>query len=572
MRTIHSLITAGGLLLLCSSNAFLAPANASRQAKIFSRSALPHVRQKETTKAPNNRASSSKLAATAERIPEESSGSKWRRRIQSLIPEPQERKKLLPLAIMFFFIIFNYTILRDTKDVLLVTAPKSGAEVIPFIKTYVNLPVAIGFATLYVKLTEWFDHKNIFYVCVTPFLTFFTLFATVLYPMRDILHPHVFIDAVASQLPLGFAAPLAIVRNWSFSMFYVLAEMWGSVVASLLFWGFANEITTVDEAKKYYPLFGLGANVALILAGQYNKWVSRQRLSFGPEVDAWGMSLRFLMGAVLASGGIIVGCYKHIQDNVVPTLQSTKDAAKAAASSPPPKERKRMTMRESFDFLRNSPYIRNLAVLVISYGLAINIVEVSWKSKLKQAFPDPNSYSSFMGNFSSATGVVTLVMMLVGRVIFQKFGWRTAAMITPTVLGATGLGFFGLSIFRDALAPITAALGTTPLMLAVLLGAVQNIACKASKYSLFDPCKEMAYIPLDKDSKTKGKAAIDVAGMPLGKGGGALLQQILIFGLGSLEASTPVLAVVLAAVVYFWLRSAQSLADQFDAAMSRDNK
>jgi AAA family ATP:ADP antiporter len=27
--------------------------------------------------------------------------------------------------------------------VLMVTAPKSGAEVIPFIKTYVNLPAAI---------------------------------------------------------------------------------------------------------------------------------------------------------------------------------------------------------------------------------------------------------------------------------------------------------------------------------------------------------------------------------------------------------------------------------------------
>lgn len=34
-------------------------------------------------------------------------------------------------------------------------------------------------------------------------------------------------------------------------MFYVMAEMWGSVVASLLFWSFANEVTTVDEAKKY---------------------------------------------------------------------------------------------------------------------------------------------------------------------------------------------------------------------------------------------------------------------------------------------------------------------------------
>ena len=63
--------------------------------------------------------------------------------IKSKIPPASERKKLVPLASMFFFILFNYTILRDTKDVLMVTAKKSGAEVIPFIKTYVNLPVSI---------------------------------------------------------------------------------------------------------------------------------------------------------------------------------------------------------------------------------------------------------------------------------------------------------------------------------------------------------------------------------------------------------------------------------------------
>lgn len=162
MRTILSFVTAGGLIFLCSSNALIAPVNGSRQSTIFSRSSLPGLKHTDTLSTTalalqqqrNKPFQKTKaLAAAAEGIPE----SKWRRRIQSFIPEPQERKKLIPLAIMFFFIIFNYTILRDTKDVLvripnfhrllqslsvshsqvlsfvlvtpqLVTAPKSGAE------------------------------------------------------------------------------------------------------------------------------------------------------------------------------------------------------------------------------------------------------------------------------------------------------------------------------------------------------------------------------------------------------------------------------------------------------------
>ena len=175
-------------------------------------------------------------------------------KLQNLIPAPEERQKLVPLALMFFCILFNYTILRDTKDVLMVTAPKSGAEVIPFIKTYCNLPVAIGFTGLYAKMTDSMSLQKVFYSCVIPFLIFFATFAVVIYPNRALLHPHGLVDVLAANLPSNFAAPLSIVRNWSFAVFYVMAEMWGSVVASLLFWSLANQITTVEEAKKYCEL------------------------------------------------------------------------------------------------------------------------------------------------------------------------------------------------------------------------------------------------------------------------------------------------------------------------------
>ncbi len=39
-----------------------------------------------------------------------------------------------------------------------------------------------------------------------------------------------------------FGGPIAILRNWTFCLFYVMAELWGSVVVSLLFWGFANQV------------------------------------------------------------------------------------------------------------------------------------------------------------------------------------------------------------------------------------------------------------------------------------------------------------------------------------------
>jgi ATP:ADP antiporter, AAA family len=173
-----------------------------------------------------------------------------------------------------------------------------------------------------------------------------------------------------------------------------------------------------------------------------------------------------------------------------------------------------------------------------------------------------------MGNFSSATGAVTLIMMLLGRTIFQKFGWRIAAFVTPFMLGLTGLSFFATNLFSKSMEPVAALVKMTPLMLGVMLGAAQNILSKSSKYSLFDPCKEMAYIPLDQESKTKGKAAIDVIGNPLGKSGGALVQQVLIFGLGSLAAATPYLAVILAGLVFLWFKAANRLAYQFEDAMS----
>merc|ERR1719267_198029 len=62
--------------------------------------------------------------------------------------------KVVPLTLMMFCILFNYTILRDTKDVLVVTAPGSGAEIIPFFEDLAQPPVGLWFHVAVLQALE----------------------------------------------------------------------------------------------------------------------------------------------------------------------------------------------------------------------------------------------------------------------------------------------------------------------------------------------------------------------------------------------------------------------------------
>ena len=467
-----------------------------------------------------------------------------------------ELKKILPMFFMFFCISFNYTILRDTKDALVVTS--AGAEAIPFLKVWGVVPGAIIFIFIYAKLSNILSKENLFYATIVPFLIFFGLFAYVLYPIRESIQPNAFADWMKVTLPVGMAGLVESIRNWTFSLFYIMAELWGSAVLSLLFWGFANDITKVSEAKRFYALFGLGANLALLCSGPAIVYVSDIRRYLPEGVDAWQVSLNYLMTMVVIAGLLIIVSYYWINRNVLTDIRFY-DAGETKTKKSKPK----MSIMDSLKFLAKSKYILCIALLVIAYGISINLVEVTWKNQVKLQYPNPNDYSSFMGRFSTVTGAVTILMMLfVGGNALRK-GWGFAAMITPVVLLVTGTAFFAFVLFRDNLGDAISALGTTPLYLAVIFGAAQNIMSKSAKYSLFDPTKEMAYIPLDPESKVKGKAAIDVVGARLGKSGGSFVQMALLGMFGSIAAITPYIAVILFAIIAIWIMVVRSLNRQF---------
>src|SRR5580704_3204832 len=110
-----------------------------------------------------------------------------------------ELKKFLPMAFMMLCILYNYTILRDTKDTLIVNS--AGAEALSLIKLLGTVPGAIVIMLIYSKLSQILSREKLFYVTILPFIVFFGMFAFVIYPNKELLHPS---KELISQLSTDF--------------------------------------------------------------------------------------------------------------------------------------------------------------------------------------------------------------------------------------------------------------------------------------------------------------------------------------------------------------------------------
>eukprot|EP01025_Chloroclados_australasicus_P008318 TRINITY_DN12915_c1_g1_i4.p2 TRINITY_DN12915_c1_g1~~TRINITY_DN12915_c1_g1_i4.p2 ORF type:complete len:235 (+),score=20.53 TRINITY_DN12915_c1_g1_i4:75-707(+) len=167
-----------------------------------------------------------------------------------------------------------------------------------------------------------------------------------------------------------------------------------------------------------------------------------------------------------------------------------------------------------------------------------------------------------LGDVAAWTGWVTGSLMLLAPYLFKRFGWKGVASTTPMLLTIFGTLFFAAS-FLHLVVP---AFGTVQyLQYLTIGGALLYIIAKGAKFSLFKPAEEMVFITLDETSRTKGKAAIDVVGVQIGKSGVSVLQQaLLLMFAGSMLGSLPAMCVIFFFFLRSWVKAVQNLADDLD--------
>ena len=468
-----------------------------------------------------------------------------------------EIPKFLMTTLLMFCILFIQNIIRAMKDSIVNTM--IGTEIISFLKVWGVMPASLMMAVLYIKLITNFKGEKVFYIIISGFLIFFAIFAFIIFPNHELFH---FSPDATQELILSyphFKWFILIISKWSFSLFYIIAELWPNAVFALLFWQFVNSVTTIDESQRFYTLFGLLGQTGLIISGYFlsNMPIITsyfiELLNLSPERSL--IYVQIALSVVLCLGSIAIYTFWYLNNRILKSVILEFKVKK-----------KKIGIKESLKMVAESKYIRLIALLLISYGIAINLVEGPWKAKATLLYTTPESYAAFMGHYLKYTGIFTISFVMLGSNIVRFLGWKAAAIITPLMVFVTGIGFFGVSNF-DLLSILGIAV-SDPATIAVTIGAIQNVLSKSSKYTLFDSTKEMSYVPLDDELKTKGKAAVDVVGVKLGKSISALIQSMIFIFLpaATYHSISIYLMGVFTMVCIIWLWAVGALSKEYNKA------
>lgn len=478
--------------------------------------------------------------------------------------ERSELKLFVPMALMMLCVLFNFGALRSIKDSLVV--PNIGAEAISFLKLWLVLPSTVIFTLIYVKLSNMFDYEHLFYLIVSFFLGIFILFTYVLYPNQEFFHPspETISNLISSYPNLKWF--ILIAGKWSYAMMYVFCELWSAVVINLLFWQYANNIFDTKSAKRFYPILLMIGNIGLILAG--NVLVAFSDLSmvadsnilesYASDADyQCTMVLKPVMKTIILSGIIAMILYRYIDRYII----RSKDL-RATVHIHSKDTRTKLSLLESIKLILSSKYIGHIIILLLCYGLVINVLEGPWKARVRELYPNTVDYINFMGKFNIWMGISSVCFTIIGGNILRKFSWLAAALITPYMISVTGIIFFVFVIYAD---DINIFGGFNPIYFAVLIGAVQNILSKSTKYSLFDLTKEMTYIPLSLELRTKGKAAVEVIGLKVGKSLGAFSQvaMFMLIPMATFDSVTGYLMIIFVIIIFLWIWNIKALNKEY---------
>ena len=237
------------------------------------------------------------------------------------------------------------------------------------------------------------------------------------------------------------------------------------------------------------------------------------------------------------------------------------------------KKKEKVGIMDGIKILCKSKYLLMICAIVLCYGMGINFFEIVWKKYSDGNVVGAAGVSDMMANLSMLTGTLTIVASFIGQNILRRTKWKTAALVPASILTIFGGIFFVIVLYGEYVSPTI--FGMNFAVLAMWFGLIQDALSKSVKYCLFDATKNMAYMPLDEDTRTKGQAAVEVIGGRAGKAGASAIGMVLtsVIAAGSVLTDHVVtISVLFGTTVTGWIGSVFNLSKKYETKMAEQSK
>ena len=419
---------------------------------------------------------------------------------------------------IIFLLNLNYTILKNVRKTLAIVDLGGSASVIPFYELFGVLPAALLLTWFLTYILKKNSMRNVFLVTLFIFISFFFLFSCICYPKLSTIN-----NSESSQYLLKLAS----------MSFYVVGELWKPMLIQILFLGFININLDVDAGKKIYPLLMLGSSLGAIAAGPLTIICNSSKIweAIPLSINKWSHSFLIMMSIVFVIGSLTGFLYIWLSRQLKESSYTNN-------------KNDTFSLKDAFIFFMNTPSLKLMGWLVFADYIAYSLAEVIFLELLKLKYPLPCEYCSYMGYLSFWHSLLTLISALcIAPFLLKRTRWITSAMILPLSLLIIEVIFFTILCSDKIILNIFQITYNQWLSTLILLGSVLFCSCRAIKYTIFDPAKEIAFIQMPKSSQIKGKLIIDGLCSKFGKGIGSATTMSFSSISGSLIGSAGITSV-----------------------------
>lgn len=289
--------------------------------------------------------------------------------------------------------------------------------------------------------------------------------------------------------------------SWAEAWVTILFYLWVAIIGVLQvsqFWAYALQRLDARQSRRLFGLIGAGGILGSIVGGQIARFASTAFSTYAALPIAAG---------VLALSAALLARPRH-----------GSQPMGEPGSAPPERAGAEITAAQGgWSVVRNSPYLRLLALLMLLMTMVSEIVDLQFGWAVEQNTVSLGERTAVYGNLFSVMGLAALVFQLLATAyIHRRWGVGLALRVLPATNAATSTAFLtAAALFPHLVLPVAWVL---------------KVGESGLRYSLDQVTRELLFQPVAPADRSKAKAFIDVFVQRAATGLAALALLSVSFG------------------------------------------